>query len=136
MELANDVNEHMPDYVVRRLTAALNHRGRAGERQPDPRCSACPTRRTSATCGSRRPSRSPSASSRWAPTCGRWSPTSTRPRDPRISLVELTPEEVVEADAVVLLTDHDPLDLELVVAEARYVLDTRFRLSGPNVERL
>ena len=29
MELANDVNEHMPDYVVRRLILALNRMGRA-----------------------------------------------------------------------------------------------------------
>ena len=28
VELANDVNEHMPDYVVRRLVVALNERGR------------------------------------------------------------------------------------------------------------
>ena len=29
VELANDVNEHMPDYVVRRLMLGLNRRGRA-----------------------------------------------------------------------------------------------------------
>ena len=29
IELANDINEHMPDYVVRRLMLALNDRGRA-----------------------------------------------------------------------------------------------------------
>src|SRR5690606_15382395 len=28
VELANDVNDHMPDYVVRRLVAALNRRAR------------------------------------------------------------------------------------------------------------
>ena len=28
VELANDVNEHMPDYVVRRVTALLNQHGR------------------------------------------------------------------------------------------------------------
>src|SRR6185369_16251127 len=27
VELANDINEHMPDYVVTRLTLALNERG-------------------------------------------------------------------------------------------------------------
>ncbi len=57
-------------------------------------------------------------------------------RDARVSLVDLTRDVVAGADAVVLLTDHDELDLELVVTEARYVLDTRFRLTGPNVERL
>src|ERR1017187_7684692 len=29
VELANDINSHMPDYVVRRLLLALNQRGRA-----------------------------------------------------------------------------------------------------------
>ena len=34
------------------------------------------------------------------------------------------------ADAVVLLTDHDAFDYELVAATPRYVLDTRHRLGG------
>jgi UDP-N-acetyl-D-glucosamine dehydrogenase len=29
VELANDVNDHMPDYVVRRLTVALNKQRKA-----------------------------------------------------------------------------------------------------------
>ena len=36
VELANDVNEHMPDYVVRRLILALNRMGRVRQRVPDP----------------------------------------------------------------------------------------------------
>ena len=36
VELANDVNDHMPDYVVRRLQEALNERRQAGERQSRP----------------------------------------------------------------------------------------------------
>jgi UDP-N-acetyl-D-mannosaminuronate dehydrogenase len=40
------------------------------------------------------------------------------------------------ADAVVLLTDHDAFDDALVVAHARYVLDTRGRLVGDQVEHL
>jgi UDP-N-acetyl-D-glucosamine dehydrogenase len=51
-------------------------------------------------------------------------------------LVDLTGEELRAADAVVLITDHDAFDYELVRTEARYVLDTRNRLSGPSVERL
>jgi len=50
--------------------------------------------------------------------------------------VELTAEEVRKADAVLLLVDHDRFDLELVAAEARYVLDTRRCLEGPTVEHL
>ncbi len=36
VELANDVNEHMPDYVVRRLLLAFNRLGRDHQGFPDP----------------------------------------------------------------------------------------------------
>ena len=51
-------------------------------------------------------------------------------------LVELSVEELERADAVVLLTDHDDLDLGLVSRHARYVLDTRRRINGGQVELL
>ena len=51
-------------------------------------------------------------------------------------LVEATAEELAAADAVVLVTDHDAFDYDLVTAHARYVLDTRNRLDGAAVERL
>jgi UDP-N-acetyl-D-glucosamine dehydrogenase len=44
--------------------------------------------------------------------------------------------EVRAADAVVLLTDHDAFDFDLVTEHASCVLDTRNRLSGPSVEKL
>jgi UDP-N-acetyl-D-glucosamine dehydrogenase len=56
--------------------------------------------------------------------------------DPRVQLVDLCEEEVAGADAVVLLTDHDAFDYALVVAQAPYVLDTRGRLVGEQVEHL
>ena len=37
VELANDVNEHMPDYVVRRVTAEAQPRQAVGERGTHPR---------------------------------------------------------------------------------------------------
>ena len=40
------------------------------------------------------------------------------------------------ADLVVLLTDHDDFDYDLVLEEAAAILDTRHRLSGPQVEYL
>jgi UDP-N-acetyl-D-glucosamine dehydrogenase len=66
-----------------------------------------------------------------------------RVADPHLSgdstafpLVEANAEELSSADAVVVVTDHDAFDYELVRAHARYVLDTRNRLDGPTVERL
>ncbi|MGH9114760.1 MAG: UDP binding domain-containing protein [Acidimicrobiales bacterium] len=56
--------------------------------------------------------------------------------DGRITLVELTADELAAADAVVVLTDHGAFDWEAVLAHASFVFDTRRRLSGPNVEHL
>ena len=58
------------------------------------------------------------------------------PRPELGPLVELTIEELERADAVVLLTDHDDFDFALISRHARYVLDTRRRLVGGNVEFL
>ncbi len=51
-------------------------------------------------------------------------------------LVELTAEELAAAHGVVIVTDHDAFDYDLVGRHAPYVLDTRNRLNGPNVEKL
>jgi UDP-N-acetyl-D-glucosamine dehydrogenase len=53
-----------------------------------------------------------------------------------VTLVELSAPELEAADAVVLLSDHDVFDLELVEQHAQFVLDTRARLQGRQVERL
>jgi UDP-N-acetyl-D-glucosamine dehydrogenase len=37
---------------------------------------------------------------------------------------------------VVLVTDHDDVDYDLVTRHARYLLDTRHRLTGEHVEAL
>ena len=47
-----------------------------------------------------------------------------------VPAVELTEDEVSAADAVLLVTDHHNVDYELVVANARLVLDTRNALRG------
>ena len=47
-----------------------------------------------------------------------------------LHMVELTVDEVRHADAVIVVTDHDDFDYELVRARARFVLDTRNRISG------
>ena len=50
--------------------------------------------------------------------------------------VELDEKELVGSDAVIVLTDHDAFDYDLVASSAAYVLDTRNRCHGPHVERL
>ena len=56
--------------------------------------------------------------------------------DPRIALVELSPDVLAWADCVVVVTDHDCFDWNLVKQQAKFVFDTRRRLSGSNVEHL
>ena len=55
---------------------------------------------------------------------------------PAVARVDATPQEVADADAVVLLTDHDVFTTSDICRHARYVLDCRRVLDGPNVETL
>jgi UDP-N-acetyl-D-glucosamine dehydrogenase len=136
VELANDINDHMPEHVVRRLTSALSDRFRKAVNGS--RILVLGLSYKSNT-GDVRESPAVTVAERLvemgADVCA-VEPHLQQARDPRVSLVELTADEIAGADAVVLLTDHDRFDLDLVAANARYVLDTRFRMSGPNVERL
>ncbi|XVU23136.1 nucleotide sugar dehydrogenase [Actinoplanes sp. CA-054009] len=137
VELANDINNHMPDYVVRRLVAALNDRrkpvngsrvlllGLAYKRDSgDARES--PARRVASLL-----------LAMGADVCAA-DPHVVEDThiDPRVVRVAATAEQVARADAVVLLADHSDFDLSLVAAHAAYVLDTRHCLTGPTVEAL
>ncbi|HEX6351456.1 nucleotide sugar dehydrogenase [Actinophytocola sp.] len=134
--LANDINDHMPDYVVQRLTDALNRHHRAvhdslvlllglAYKPGTGDIRESPAMRVFDLLSARgavvrvvdahvEPHRCPSA----------------------MKLVDLTESEVRQADAVVVLTDHEDVDYALVEREARFVLDTRHRVSGPQVEYL
>ena len=137
VELANDINNHMPDYVVRRLISALNTRRRAvngstvlllglayKKNSGDARES--PARRVASLLldmGAEVRAADPHV-------------VEDARVDRRVVRVALTEEQIEAADAVILLADHDAFDLDLVVQHARYVLDTRHRLTGPTVESL
>ena len=53
-----------------------------------------------------------------------------------VARVDATAEEIAAADIVVLLTDHEAFSGADITGHARYVLDCRRVLSGPNVETL
>lgn len=134
VELANDVNEHMPDYVVRRLMLAFNRMGRAVNGSRGLILGLAYKRNT----GDAREAPG-TVIARSLVALG----ADLRVADPHLvgdtlafPLVEATAEELAAADAVVLVTDHDAFDYDLVEKHARYVLDTRNRLDGPSVERL
>ena len=93
VELANDINEHMPDYVVRRLMLALNRRGgrSTGRRIL---LLGWPTSATPATPGNPRAVIA-QALAAWVPRSGR--PTPTSRATPRTRVVDPTAAEVADA---------------------------------------
>ena len=136
VELANDINDHMPHYVVRRLTLAFNRRKRSvnashvlllglaykpntGDSRESPALVVADLLLgLGAEVLAVDPFVDPSRI------------------DPRIQMVDLSPEVIEAADAVIVLTDHDGFDWEMVASRGRFVLDTRARIRGENVERL
>ncbi|MYS80077.1 nucleotide sugar dehydrogenase [Embleya scabrispora] len=137
VELANDVNNHMPDYVIRRLTAAFNTRRRSVNGSRVLLVGLAYKKNT----GDARESPSTHVA-RLLLNLGA-EVTAVDPHvdlaqvvDARLRRVELTAATVAAADAVVLLVDHDDVDLDLLRA-ADYVLDCRRVLgAGPNIEVL
>jgi UDP-N-acetyl-D-glucosamine dehydrogenase len=137
VELANDVNDHMPDYVVRRLMVALNRKQRALNGARVLLLGLAYKRNT----GDARESPSTIIADRLLALGA-----DVRAADPhvlvghvdaRVTRVDCTPAELAAADAVVLLVDHDAFDLDQVASTASYVLDTRNRLPHTeSVERL
>ncbi|MFE9425215.1 nucleotide sugar dehydrogenase [Kitasatospora sp. NPDC006697] len=143
VELANDVNSHMPDYVVRRLTEGLNQRRRPVNGSRVLLLGLAYKKNT----GDAR--ETPAA--RIAELLTRMG-AEVRAADPHVlpgvhlpgqrgpfsgvHRVPPTPEELAAADAVVLLADHDDFDYPAIGAHARYLLDCRRRVSGTAVEVL
>jgi UDP-N-acetyl-D-glucosamine dehydrogenase len=136
VELANDVNDHMPEYVVRRLMMAMNHRARHVKglkvlllglaykpNSSDARQSpALIVADRLVSLGAEVRAADPHVDAGFAV--------------PGVTRVDFGVEEVRASDAVVLLTAHDAFDLGQVVENAPFVLDARGRLEGDNVERI
>ena len=136
IELANDINDHMPAYVVARLTAALNNKRRAVNGSRILLLGLAYKRNSSDARES--PALVVAAS---LVALG----AEVAVADPHVvegvgglSLrrVEASVAEAAAADAVVLLTDHDAFDLPALAERATLFLDTRHRVVGENVEYL
>jgi UDP-N-acetyl-D-glucosamine dehydrogenase len=137
VELANDINDHMPDYVASRLMRALNRQGVALSRAKVLVLGLAYKR----NAGDARESPSVALIHRLLADGAEVSVADPHvvermPTDVLTRRVTLTEQELKRADAVVLVTDHDAFDYDLVTAHAALVLDTRHRLDGPNVDQL
>jgi UDP-N-acetyl-D-glucosamine dehydrogenase len=137
VELADDINNHMPDYVVKRLMAGFNSRGlpikgmrilllglaykkNTGDARESP---AVRVAQLLANMGAEVRAADPHVVEATAV-------------DAVVTRVDVTPEELSASDAVVLLTDHDAFDFDSIVKHATYFFDCRHRLAGANVEAL
>ena len=136
VEIANDVNDNMPAYVVTRVIEHLNRRRLAvnGSRVL---LVGLTYKRNS---GDARQSPAIAVAGRLLQLGARLSAV-----DPLIAaddvpagvqLVDCSPENVAGADLVVVLADHDEIDWKLIERHGDRVLDTRNRLTGTVVDRL
>lgn len=136
VELANDINDHMPDYVVRRLMMAFNRRNQVLNESHVLLLGLAYKPNT----GDARESPALLVADHLISLGAKITavdPHVDRDRiDSRIRLAELTTAEIRAADAVIVLTDHDIFDWDLVLEESRFIFDTRHRLMGTNVEQL
>ena len=137
VELANDINGQMPDYVVRRLMLALNKRGLPVSGSRVLLLGLAYKKNT----GDARESPALRVAELLLPMHAEVRAadplvTESAVISPQVACVDATTDEIATADAVVLLTDHDAFADSGIGRHARYVLDYRRALSGPNVETL
>jgi UDP-N-acetyl-D-glucosamine dehydrogenase len=139
VELANDVNDHMPEYVVQRLMVALNSAGKPvrGSRAlvlgVTYKKNTSDMRESPALAVAQRLLRL-GAEVRYVDSHVR--EADVKAKEPRLVRAALAPTELAAADVVVVMADHDDVDYELVSSAASYVFDTRHRCHGPAVEHL
>lgn len=136
VELANDVNEHMPNYVVERLTSILNddrkalngarvliigltYKKNTGDVREAPALRLLPLLQQR---GARLVAADPHVvEHRWPMGVER---------------TDLCQEILDSADVAVLITDHDDFDLSVISGTTTPVLDTRNVAAGHRVTRL
>ena len=136
VKIANDVNDRMPAYVVQRVMLGLNERGKATK---DARVLVLGLAYKKNSNDARETPATPviegllRLGARVRVVDEHVGP---HPIDDRAPRVVCSIDELVAADAVVVVTDHDSIDFEAVSRHARFVFDTRHRATGDSVECL
>jgi len=136
VELANDINEHMPDYVIQRITEGLNRLGLPVHGSTILLLGLAYKRNTSDARESPATRIARLLTSLGAKISAIDGHVPAEHLAEEVGRPTLGPQVVRGADAVVLLTDHDNVDYPVVQRHARWVLDCCNRMSGPNVEHL
>lgn len=136
VELANDINDHMPDYVVQRLMAILNTKGKALNGSTVFVAGLAYKKNT----GDIRESPSIRLIELLHEYGASIVAVDSHVEDGRwpsgVEKVALDSESLLKADVAVLITDHDDFDLQVLNEATIPVLDTRNRLSSSESERL
>lgn len=136
VELANDVNDHMPNYVVQRLMQVLNQRGRAMNGSRVVLVGLAYKKNTGDIRESPALRLIGLLNEYGAQIVGIDEHVEKHRWPEGVESSSLTAETLAGADAIVLLTDHDDFDLALLESTSTPILDTRNRLSGAHVDRL
>ncbi|WP_344565043.1 nucleotide sugar dehydrogenase [Streptomyces axinellae] len=132
VDLANEINNDMPAYVVRRLSSALRARDRplAGA---DILLLGLAYKPNTADLREAPALRIADLLASEGAHVQAADPYVT---DAPLPLVVPTPDRLAAADAVLLLTNHAAFDYSKIATHARYILDCRNRLSAPHIETL
>jgi UDP-N-acetyl-D-mannosaminuronic acid dehydrogenase/UDP-N-acetyl-D-glucosamine dehydrogenase len=136
IEIANDINEHMPDYVVERVAAQLNDRKRAVNGS-DILVLGLTYKRNS---GDARQSPATDVVRKLLDRGARIRAVDALIQPSNVPAgVQMVPgdrSDFEASDLVLILTDHDGIDWAQARLFADRVLDTRNRLAGAGVNRL
>ena len=136
VKIANDVNDHMPDYVVNRVQLGLN------KQRKSVNGSNVLVLGVAYKKNSNDARETPSTQvieqllELGAIVTVHDAHVDAFHLDDRAPRVELTEAVLKASDAVVLITDHDDVDYDMIVANAEYIFDSRHRLEGDNIDLL
>ncbi|MGV8884432.1 MAG: nucleotide sugar dehydrogenase [Microbacteriaceae bacterium] len=136
VELANDINDHMPQYVAQRLMLQLNGAGKAMKGSTIALVGLAYKKNSGDIRESPALRLIDLLHEYGATVVGIDDHVETHRWPEGVAQAQLDAEMLAGVDAAVLITDHDDFDLELLNATQTPVLDTRNRLSGERVERL
>ena len=131
IELADTINSAMPDYVVERVTDALNDQQQGAPRLEASWSTASPTRRTSATCARAPRSRDRRPQGKRGAEVSYMDPLVPEFEEDGLELKSVDPSSsFAPYDAVVIVTDHTELDRPRLLREAQLIVDTRDAMRG------
>lgn len=136
VELANDINDNMPQYVVQRIMEMLNQQGKAVKESNVLLLGLAYKKNT----GDIREAPSLRLAELLADFGAYLSAVDSHVEEHRwpsgVKRVEMSESAVDKADIVVVLTDHDDVDYAPIEATKTMVLDTKNRLRGVSIQRL